>query len=65
MKQKCTNTHMVSQCKMMLSSIEMFRSGMEMAANKDNDRIDRSEERMMKDIGKQLDKLKATINDYV
>ena len=65
MKQKCTNAHLTSQCKMMLSSIEMFKAGMEMAANKNNGRIDRSEERMMKDIGKQLDKLKATIIEYV
>jgi len=64
-KQKCSNPHMVNQCKMMLSSIEVFRTGMKMAANKDNGVTDRNEDRMMKDIEKELDKLKSKIEQYI
>ena len=56
---------MVNQCKMMLSSIEVFRTGMKMAANQDNGITDRNEDRMMKDIEKELDKLKSKIEQYI
>ena len=65
MKRKCTNAYMVSQCKMFLSNMALFKNGLELAAKKNDGVTDPDEARMIKEINRDLEKLRVKIEQYI
>lgn len=56
---------MVSQCKMFLSNMAIFKNGLELAAKKNDGVTDPDEARMIKEINRDLEKLRVKIEQYI
>lgn len=61
---KCENTYLAQQCISMKASIHNFKLGLKLASVKDDGITDRNEEKMIKEITKDLDRLQKTLDSY-
>ena len=57
---KCENTYIAQQC----ISIQNFKLGLKMASMKDDGITDKNEEKMIKEITKDLERLQKTLDSY-
>lgn len=64
-KKKCANTYLSQQCIAIKSSIQSFKKGLILASTKDDGITDNAEEKMIKDITKDLDRLQKTLDSYI
>lgn len=54
---KCENTYIAQQCISMKATIQNFKLGLKMASMKDDGITDKNEEKMIKEITKDLERL--------
>ena len=61
---KCENTYIAQQCISMKATIQNFKLGLKMASMKDDGITDKKEEKMIKEITKDLERLQKTLDSY-
>lgn len=61
---KCENTYITQQCISMKATIQNFKLGLKMASMKDDGNTDKNEEKMIKEITKDLERLQKTLDSY-
>ena len=57
---KCENMYIAQQCISMKATIQNFKLGLKMASMKDDGITDKNEEKMIKEITKDLERLQKT-----
>lgn len=62
---KCENTYLAQQCISMKATIQNFKLGLKLASIKDDGITDKEEEKMIREITKDLDRLQKTLDSYV
>ena len=61
---KCENMYIAQQCISMKATIQNFKLGLKMASMKDDGINDKNEEKMIKEITKDLERLQKTLDSY-
>ena len=61
---KCEDMYIAQQCISMKATIQNFKLGLEMASMKDDGITDKNEEKMIKEITKDLERLQKTLDSY-
>lgn len=61
---KCENAYIAQQCITIRASIQSFKSGLKLAAMKDDGKIDKVEEKLINAVTKDLDRLQKTLDSY-